>query len=144
MVAITQLSPAPAAPHLRLVRSAPAPRPSAAVYRRRRLAVALLVAAAVAAGCVLLSVRAGDGASTVRTATAPVVVHDPAAYGAAHLSPPAGAVYVVQPGDTIWSIARQLAPTAGDVRPLVDRIVELNGSAALTTGQRLRLQPPGP
>jgi Tfp pilus assembly protein FimV len=44
--------------------------------------------------------------------------------------------YVVQPGDTIWSIARRLQPT-GDVRALVDALVERNGGAALDVGQRL-------
>ena len=44
--------------------------------------------------------------------------------------PAAGAVYVVQPGDTFWSIAATLVP-AGDVRAEVDRLAALNGSAAL-------------
>jgi hypothetical protein len=47
-------------------------------------------------------------------------------------------VYVVQPHDTIWSIARKLDPS-GDPRAMVDRIVSLNGGAALQPGQRLRL-----
>ena len=41
-----------------------------------------------------------------------------------------GSVYVVQPGDTLWSIARELDPT-GDVRADVDRLADLNGTAAL-------------
>jgi LysM repeat protein len=48
------------------------------------------------------------------------------------------AVYVVQPGDTLWTIAREVDPTS-DVRSTVDRLVALNGSAALQPGQRLRL-----
>jgi hypothetical protein len=49
----------------------------------------------------------------------------------------------VQPGDTLWSIARELAP-AGDIRAEVDRLQDLNGTAALQAGQRLRLTaPPG-
>jgi len=44
--------------------------------------------------------------------------------------------YVVQPGDTLWSIARRLQPD-GDVRPLVDQLVDLNGGTDLAVGQRL-------
>jgi LysM repeat protein len=44
--------------------------------------------------------------------------------------------YVVQPGDTLWSIARRLQPE-GDVRPLVDQLVDLNGGTDLAVGQRL-------
>jgi hypothetical protein len=46
------------------------------------------------------------------------------------------AVYVVQPGDTVWTVARRLQPS-GDVRGLVDRIVARNGGAALRPGQAL-------
>jgi hypothetical protein len=54
--------------------------------------------------------------------------------------PPAGRpVHVVQPGETLWSIARTLHPD-GDVRPLVDRLVELNGGDHLESGQVLVLQ----
>ncbi len=38
-------------------------------------------------------------------------------------------VYVVQPGDTLWSIAHRLDP-GGDERPIVDRLVsELHGTS---------------
>lgn len=43
---------------------------------------------------------------------------------------------LVQPGDTVWGIARRLQPE-GDVRPLVDRIIALNGGAELRAGQHL-------
>ncbi len=49
-----------------------------------------------------------------------------------------GRVVLVHPGDTLWSIARGLQPT-GDVRPLIDRIAELNGGHSLTAGQTLML-----
>jgi hypothetical protein len=49
-----------------------------------------------------------------------------------------GGVVIVEPGDTLWSIARELQPT-GDVRPLVDRIAELNGGYSLSAGQTLML-----
>jgi LysM repeat protein len=148
MVAIAHPTPHPrqvdVRPTLRLVRNVP--QRSDVVYRRRRLgAVLVLAAVALAAAAVVLMVQ-GSGASSVsvRTGAAPgAVVSDPAAYGANHASPPPGSVYVVQPGDTLWSIARALVPV-GDVRAEVDRLADLNGTAALQTGQRLRLMaPPG-
>jgi hypothetical protein len=53
--------------------------------------------------------------------------------------PPGRPVHVVQAGDTLWSIARTLHPD-GDVRPLVDRLVELNGGDHLEVGQVLVLR----
>jgi Tfp pilus assembly protein FimV len=112
----------------------------AAVYRRRRLLTLLVLAAALVA---LIAVGArvvgGAGAEPVRTAPgAAPVVHDPAAFGASGSQPPPGAVYIVQPGDTLWSIAVALAP-GSDTRDEVDRLAALNGGAALEVGQRLRL-----
>jgi len=94
------------------------------VYRRRRLAVlvAALSLLALPAAALLAS---GPSTATVPTASAPAAA-------------PVRSVYVVQPGDTLWSIAHELDP-AGDPRETVDRLVELNGSAALQPGQRLRL-----
>ena len=48
-------------------------------------------------------------------------------------------VYVVQRGDTLWSIARRLQP-AGDVRPLVDRLAAAHGRGPLQPGERLPLR----
>ncbi|WP_324273788.1 LysM peptidoglycan-binding domain-containing protein [Blastococcus brunescens] len=47
---------------------------------------------------------------------------------------------MVQPGDTLWSIASSLE-VDGDVRSVIDRIQELNGlrSADLVPGQELLL-----
>lgn len=52
-------------------------------------------------------------------------------------APPAE--YIVGPGDTVWSIARSLHPE-GDLRSTVDRLIALNGSAALRVGQSFRLR----
>jgi Tfp pilus assembly protein FimV len=49
-----------------------------------------------------------------------------------------GEVYVVQPGDTYWTIAAQLSP-GDDPRPIVDRLQEANGGASLDVGDRLVL-----
>jgi hypothetical protein len=48
------------------------------------------------------------------------------------------AVYVVQPGDTLWTIARRLEPS-GDVRATVDALVARHGSASIQVGDRLPL-----
>ena len=103
---------------------APARLPVAAMYRRRRIAAVLLVAT-VAATLVLAvgGLLASFGGGPLTASERP---------GA-----PA-AVYVVQPGDTFWEIARRLDPT-GDPRPLVARLVAAHGSPVLVPGQRLAL-----
>jgi hypothetical protein len=55
--------------------------------------------------------------------------------------PAATVTYVVEAGDTVWSIAEDLAPGA-DPRPLVDAIAEANGGVDLVVGQRLVLDVP--
>ena len=47
-------------------------------------------------------------------------------------------IYVVQSGDTLWSIAMTF-DTDGDPRDTVDRLAELNGGSNLYIGQRLVL-----
>jgi Tfp pilus assembly protein FimV len=74
------------------------------------------------------------------TASAANALNSAGTEGASRASPVGGSVYVVQPGDTLWSIARELRPT-GDPRAEVDRLTDLNGTAALQVGQRLRLAP---
>jgi hypothetical protein len=115
----------PRRPALRVLEGGRAPSRLAqqAVYRRRRLvAVALLVLTALVvlllASAVVAS--AGGGTPVPAAGTASSVVH------------------VVQPGDTLWTIARELEPNS-DVRLTVDRLVDLNGGAPLTVGQRLVL-----
>jgi hypothetical protein len=123
----TTVPPGPAAPGrpaLRVLEGGRAPGRMAqrAVYRRRRLAVlaAIVVAALLLANAVVAG-NAGDGTP------------DPVAG-----TPSSTAVHVVQPGDTLWSIARVLRPDA-DVRLTVDRLIHLNGRGPLVVGQRLQL-----
>jgi membrane protein implicated in regulation of membrane protease activity len=104
-------------------------------YRRRRLAALVLAAIAVVslAGSVqYLSALGGRG-----DPRAPVDAR-PAQVSGAPVDVVEGQVYVVQPGDTLWTIAADLAP-GGDLRPVVDRLRAANGDATLEPGQRLVL-----
>jgi hypothetical protein len=108
----------PILPRPRLVVVPPAP-----VVRRRR-AVAVLVLVAV---IVLASLAIGRVAAVLGGAPASVPGHRVGPFS-----------YVVQPGDTLWAIARRLQPE-GDVRPLVGALSDSNGGAELQVGQRLTI-----
>jgi nucleoid-associated protein YgaU len=107
----------------RSVRRSASARPAAArlrlTRRARRLSAVLALALGVAIGSWLGPLLAG-GSDDFRLAGVQSVV--------------------VQPGDTLWSIAADVAGT-GDVREVVDRIQELNGlqDAVLMPGQVLEL-----
>jgi len=91
--------------------------------RRRRLAAialaALLTFAGVTVGRVLWSAAVGT------TPAEPI--------GAAPIT---GDVYIVQPGDTLWSIAERIAP-GEDPRPIVAALEARNGDVDLEPGDRL-------
>ena len=128
MAAVAHASPA-AVRHLATVRigsyvPAAPERTPAIVYRRRRMVAVLL-----AAGLLAVLVLAVGGLVGTFTGTGASVPERP-------VSP--GAVYVVQPGDTFWDIARRLEPS-GDPRPLVARLVAAHGSPVLVAGERLAL-----
>ena len=98
-------------------------RPSA--VRRRRLAAAVLGAALLVA--LVLVVRrpvAGSDPAAGPGSTPPSLIGHP--------------TYVVQPGDTAWSVARSLHPV-GDIRGVVDQLVALGGGRGLRVGQTLDL-----
>ncbi|TFV86065.1 LysM peptidoglycan-binding domain-containing protein [Blastococcus sp. CT_GayMR20] len=88
--------------------------------RARRLAVVLVLAGGVALGSWLGPLLAGGGGGDLRLAGVTSVV--------------------VQPGDTLWSIAASLEG-GGDVRAVVDEIQQLNGldDAVLVPGRTLLL-----
>ena len=90
------------------------------------LAVAVLIALAVVVGVCTRAAWAGDSGA-------------PGAQGAA-VATQQGRTVVVQPGDTLWSIASRFAPGA-DPRVTVQRIVDLNKlrSVGVEAGQQLVL-----
>ena len=51
------------------------------------------------------------------------------------------ATHVVQPGESMWSVATEVAP-AGEAAAYVERLVEVNGSASVAPGQVLVLPAP--
>ena len=87
-----------------------------APYRRRRL-----VAATMAVFALITVFFATDAFAT-----------DPSAD-----VPPAPRTMVARPGDTIWGIARTLAPT-GDITELVEALIVVNGSQ-IKAGQIVRI-----
>jgi hypothetical protein len=89
--------------------------------RRRRLAV-LIVAIVLVTGVVALARAIVYAGSSHVTQTSPTPITE--------------SVYVVQPGDTLWSIAERLAPD-GDPRPIVEELRDLNGGTDLEVGTRL-------
>ena len=102
---------------------------SSATYWRRRLAcLTLLIVAA------WLVVSALSGSDAIEQPSAAPTVFETAAGETLA----AGQIVIVKPGDTLWSIARQLQPT-GDLRPLVDRIAKINNGHSLIAGQALLL-----
>ncbi len=131
------------------VRPSPVPRPrpslrsfgarppvtprSATVYRRRRWAALGLLGAVV----VLVGLAVGAARGPVAAADRPVTGRSAADTGDG-VAPARTVTYVVQPGDTLWAIARRLAPGT-DPRPLVDELKRDAGGAVLRVGQRLEI-----
>jgi len=101
---------------------------STRVYRRRRVVVGVLVAVLLLAAGALLG-RLGGGPLTAPE-TAPAAVTAPV--------PAPRLIHVVQPGDTLWVIARALQPT-GDVRPLVDKLETARHGQPLRVGEVISL-----
>ncbi len=96
---------------------------SDATYLRRRVVLGLVVAS------LLLGSFALIGSATSAQARRDGVGAPPAQERATH---------VVEPGDTLWSIAGDLAP-GSDRRATVAALSEVAGGAALVPGQRIYL-----
>jgi hypothetical protein len=93
---------------------------SAAVYRRRRF-----VAAAVGLGLVVVAGQASaalGGSSLAPAERRSQVVHVER--------------IVVEPGDTLWAIAKRLAPDA-DPRTVVDALAQARGTTAVVPGETI-------
>lgn len=98
-------------------------RPSQATFVRRRVMVAVLGVTLMIAGWV------GLGGAAPSSAARPA--------GQIAVAP----TYVVQPGDTMWSIASRHAGDGSHTR-YVDALVELNGGTRITAGQQILLPTP--
>jgi LysM domain len=94
-------------------------RPTARVYAVRRLVAGGLILA------LLFVVGQIVTASTATTPAHPSVAHS-------------SSVHIVQPGESLWSIAQQERPHA-DMARLVDEMLRLNGSSTIRVGQELIL-----
>jgi hypothetical protein len=106
-------------------------RPSPLVLRRRRtVAVALSLLALGGVWFGLQAALGPIGGSPLATADAP-----------GGLQPAANRIWIVRPGDNLWSIAESVEPRS-DVRPLVDRLATEVGSSDLYPGERVAI-PPG-
>ena len=111
-------------------RLTPARRPAVSprVARRRRQVAAVVALLLVASAVWALGGLLGWLGSGPLAAPGP----DPTAV------PAAAVVHVVQPGETVWSIARAAQPR-GEIRPFVDRLERELGGRPLQVGDRLLL-----
>ena len=127
----------PPRPSLRLLEGGRAPSRLAqqAVYRRRRLVAMALVLGVVVAFVLLATAAVARFAGGAPSAAGGPTPASAAASGAAGAAAP---TVVVQPGDTLWSIAADIAPGT-DVRVTVDQLVQLNGGNPIVPGQELVL-----
>ncbi len=91
-----------------------------ATFRRRRLAALL--------GIVAVVVMAGQAGAALGGPSLAAPEHAPAV-----------SRYVVQPGDSLWTAARHLAPN-DDPREVVDALANARGSGPLLPGEVLRWQ----
>ena len=92
-------------------------------YLRRRLFVGLLLIIVGALFWTAISLVVGVGEKQV---------------GADLTSNAPREIYIVAPGDTLWSIAGSI-DNDGDPRDTVDRLAALNGGSSIYVGQRLIL-----
>ena len=125
-------------PHLRLVPTGHGAPLDVPVGFGAELGLGLrhLVAAVAALVVVLVaSLAIGNGALA---GLSPAPASAPSGASAATASAAPGAVVVVEAGDTLWTIARRIQPS-GDVRPLVDQLIALNGTTPLQAGETVQL-----
>jgi hypothetical protein len=109
-------------PDLRQPRPRPARSHQRAVYRRRRVFAAL-----VGLGLALTMVRAGVTLGGSSLATSERLPHVQ--------------TVVVEPGDTLWSVAERAVP-GRDVRPIVDAMERTLGTSTVIPGQAISVPTP--
>ena len=115
----------PSRPQLRVLEGGRAPSRLAqrATFRRRRLVALALVLVAVVAFVLLATAAVARFAGGAPSAAGGPPPTSAAASSAAGVEALAAPTVVVQPGDTLWSIAAEIAPDT-DVRIIVDQLVE--------------------
>ena len=89
-------------------------------YLRRRIGVAVAAVVFAVVGMGVSSTRFADAGQARPTGETPV----------------GASVVIVQPGDTLWSLARDVQPD-GDIRPLVAQLSRAHGGSSLRSGERI-------
>ena len=110
------------------------PSPAGQLYARRRLMVGLCLTAIV----LVLFLSTGDVVANRGGAPASASMIRPASAAAPAAAPTAANVYIVQPGDTLWSIGERFHGQAVLV-DYVDSLVAGNGGTELEVSQALAL-----
>ena len=133
----TRRSPLESVPRLSM---APTQHLSHDVYLRRRLVAGLAVLAVVIAACLGIRTLAsrGDATAAIPTVTPLSAVSSSTQINGMDVTAAFAQgedFYVVQSGDTLWSIASSL--TDGNLRQFVRTLTKLNGGASIDVGQRL-------
>ncbi len=108
--------------------------PAGQLYARRRLMVGLCLTAIV----LVLFIGTGHVVANRGGAPASASMIRPASAASAGAAPAAANVYIVQPGDTLWSIGERFHGHAVLV-DYVDSLVAANGGTELQVSQALTL-----
>ena len=111
-------------PALRVLPGGRSSQAMAATYRRRRLVAGLLLVTVLAVGW--LAIDAAAGAAARLAAPQPAAIEGPTV------------VVEAGPGDTLWTLAREVQP-AGDVRPAVEAMIAERGGSSVQVGDEVRV-----
>jgi hypothetical protein len=132
----------PAGPSTRRV--APCrPAPCSPAVRRRRRLVAVGLGLVLAVGAARAAVALGGSPLAVPErppAATPSLTPSTAGVGAGETYGDDVVSHVVEPGDTLWSIAVELAP-GDDPRPVVDVLADARGDGPLVPGETIAWAP---
>lgn len=133
-------------PHLRVIEGGAGREPATRTVAGLRVDAEVVGAVRVLAVVAVVLLASFWGLRTARTAGLEAAEsggsQGVAAVGAGPATPGSGeSVYIVRPGDSLWSIAAGLAP-GEDPRPLVDALARRNGGTGIEAGQRLVVPAP--